>query len=131
LFLLKACAVWNVFGKCSDNRPAFFTIRRRDDHSLRFQTTQLARLEVRDDHDFATDQFLRLVILRDAGEYLPRLLFTDIDFHQQKLVGFRDTLGGKNLACWCPLDAPCHADVLLQIANSPSKTPRSKPRKTG
>jgi len=43
----------------------------------------------------------------------------------------RDALRGKNLACWCPLDAPCHADVLLQIANSPSKTPRSKPRKTG
>ena len=26
-------------------------------------------------------------------------------------------LGGKNLACWCGLDAPCHADVLLEIAN--------------
>jgi hypothetical protein len=26
-------------------------------------------------------------------------------------------LGGKNLACWCPLDQPCHADVLLEIAN--------------
>lgn len=24
---------------------------------------------------------------------------------------------GKNLACWCPLDAPCHADVLLDLAN--------------
>ena len=24
---------------------------------------------------------------------------------------------GKNLACWCPLDRPCHADVLLEIAN--------------
>ena len=29
-------------------------------------------------------------------------------------------LRGKNLACWCPLDAPCHADVLLEIANSPT-----------
>ena len=27
-------------------------------------------------------------------------------------------LAGKNLACWCPLDQPCHADVLLKIANS-------------
>lgn len=26
-------------------------------------------------------------------------------------------LRGKNLACWCPLDQPCHADVLLEIAN--------------
>lgn len=26
-------------------------------------------------------------------------------------------LRGKHLACWCPLDQPCHADVLLEIAN--------------
>lgn len=28
-----------------------------------------------------------------------------------------EPLRGKNLACWCPLDAPCHADVLLVMAN--------------
>lgn len=28
-------------------------------------------------------------------------------------------LRGKNLACWCALDQPCHADVLLEIANRP------------
>lgn len=26
-------------------------------------------------------------------------------------------LAGRDLACWCPLEAPCHADVLLKIAN--------------
>lgn len=26
-------------------------------------------------------------------------------------------LRGKNLACWCPPDSPCHADVLMEIAN--------------
>lgn len=26
-------------------------------------------------------------------------------------------LAGCDLACWCPLDEPCHADVLLAIAN--------------
>lgn len=26
-------------------------------------------------------------------------------------------LAGKDLACWCPLDQPCHADLLLEIAN--------------
>lgn len=26
-------------------------------------------------------------------------------------------LGGKDLACWCSLGQPCHADVLLEIAN--------------
>lgn len=27
-------------------------------------------------------------------------------------------LRGKNLACFCRLAAPCHADVLLRLANS-------------
>ena len=34
---------------------------------------------------------------------------------------FRDAvlaLRGRDLACWCPLDQPCHADVLLEIANA-------------
>jgi len=30
---------------------------------------------------------------------------------------FFEPLRGKDLACWCPLDQPCHADVLLEIAN--------------
>lgn len=29
----------------------------------------------------------------------------------------RRELRGKDLACWCPLDQPCHADVLLELAN--------------
>lgn len=29
----------------------------------------------------------------------------------------REELKGKNLACWCELSDPCHADVLLDIAN--------------
>ena len=28
-------------------------------------------------------------------------------------------LRGKNLACWCPPSQPCHADVLLELANRP------------
>lgn len=29
----------------------------------------------------------------------------------------RAELRGRDLACWCPLEAPCHADVLLELAN--------------
>lgn len=29
----------------------------------------------------------------------------------------REALAGRNLACWCRLDQPCHADVLLELAN--------------
>ena len=33
-----------------------------------------------------------------------------------------EELRGKNLACWCPIGQPCHADVLLEIANRPVVT---------
>jgi hypothetical protein len=29
----------------------------------------------------------------------------------------RAELVGRDLACWCPLGAACHADVLLEVAN--------------
>lgn len=29
-----------------------------------------------------------------------------------------DELRGKDLACWCRIDQPCHADVLLELANT-------------
>ena len=29
----------------------------------------------------------------------------------------QQALSGKNLACWCPRDGPCHANTLLKIAN--------------
>lgn len=28
-----------------------------------------------------------------------------------------EPLRDKDLACWCPLSQPCHADVLLELAN--------------
>ena len=36
----------------------------------------------------------------------------------QRDPNFLVPLRGKNLACWCPLNQPCHADVLLDLANS-------------
>lgn len=35
----------------------------------------------------------------------------------QKTRQVLDELRGKNLACWCELGEPCHADVLLELAN--------------
>ncbi len=35
--------------------------------------------------------------------------------HMAKGGDFRE-LHGKDLACWCPLDADCHADILLELA---------------
>ncbi|MFG3340564.1 DUF4326 domain-containing protein [Glycomyces sp. NPDC048151] len=33
----------------------------------------------------------------------------------------RTELAGKDLACWCEPDAPCHADVLLRVANGATR----------
>jgi hypothetical protein len=34
-----------------------------------------------------------------------------------EIAWVKENLRGKHLACWCRLDQPCHADVLLEIAN--------------
>lgn len=40
------------------------------------------------------------------------------DSYLGRMIADLGQLRGKNLACWCALDAPCHADVLLQLANA-------------
>mgnify|MGYP000910365937 FL=1 len=37
---------------------------------------------------------------------------------ERNLTVARTELGGHDLMCWCPLDQPCHADVLLELANA-------------
>lgn len=37
--------------------------------------------------------------------------------HPAEVARSSHGLRGKRLACWCKPDAPCHADVLLEIAN--------------
>jgi hypothetical protein len=36
----------------------------------------------------------------------------------------RVELAGRDLMCWCPTGEPCHADVLLAVANSPEEAQR-------
>ncbi len=45
------------------------------------------------------------------GDDLKQFIISDINMH-----AVQDDLHGHNLACWCPLDTPCHADILLEIA---------------
>ena len=40
--------------------------------------------------------------------------------HPELQVMARIELCGKDLCCWCPLDQPCHADVLLALVNPPA-----------
>jgi hypothetical protein len=34
-----------------------------------------------------------------------------------EIADIKYSLAGRNLACWCRIGQPCHADVLLEIAN--------------
>ena len=36
---------------------------------------------------------------------------------KQVILDDIEDLRGKDLACWCNLEKPCHADVLLKLAN--------------
>lgn len=38
-------------------------------------------------------------------------------FHPDEFERWINPLIGKNLACWCALDQPCHADALLELAS--------------
>lgn len=43
--------------------------------------------------------------------------WTDMQPGVPSIEDVRHYLAGRDLACWCPLDQPCHADVLLELAN--------------
>lgn len=60
-----------------------------------------------ENHGFYLDELLAI----GAFERLtvPERLGTD--------PAWLEPLRDHDLACWCPLDKPCHADVLLELAN--------------
>lgn len=54
-----------------------------------------------------------------VSEYRANLLFGHDDFSMPTEEEIRAELAGKDISCWCPPNLPCHADVLLEIANEP------------
>lgn len=59
---------------------------------------------------------------RRAAALFRRYLATSID-GRALAADARRELRGKDLACWCPLGEPCHADVLLEVANEGWRKP--------
>jgi Domain of unknown function (DUF4326) len=58
-----------------------------------------------------------------VGEHGIRTAEDAVRLYRQALPGMPiysrvAELAGHDLMCFCPLDRPCHADVLLEIANS-------------
>lgn len=71
----------------------------------------------------AVDLFRRWLTGNMSMEELSRLSCYPTGSMVSERRALRDALPrlrGKTLACWCKLDMPCHADVLLEIANAPA-----------
>ena len=47
-----------------------------------------------------------------------------LDDNPDLVAALRRELRGKALMCWRALDEPCHADVLLEVANHDDRDPR-------
>lgn len=45
--------------------------------------------------------------------------------HRPDLIARLPELRGRLLACYCPLDEPCHADLLARMANPDDEAPAS------
>lgn len=71
---------------------------------------------------------VRYMTRAEVVECYRRLLASDLAEAMRMALGgwrlpftpddVRRELTGKHLACWCPPCEPCHADVLLEVANA-------------
>jgi hypothetical protein len=55
--------------------------------------------------------------LKGEGVYSRSEYYSPLSMTRRWILKHIPDLRGHDLACWCPLDHPCHADVLLRLAN--------------
>lgn len=83
------------------------------------------RVQIRRDQPWRQDNPSAVIVDRRTKWGNPRKIGADTDrahavawFEAHVAPGLPvHELAGLDLACWCPLDQPCHADVLLRLAN--------------
>lgn len=79
--------------------------------------------EMRMHYPESGDNELRRMVVSDYRGLVERRFEPEDDYTPPTLDEIRTELAGHDLACWCPLEdsdgrrAPCHADVLLELAN--------------
>lgn len=66
-------------------------------------------------YGYAIEHARQPVMLTREGHQAVR---NDLAARRQAIYERLRELRGKRLACWCPPSAPCHADVLLRLANA-------------
>lgn len=52
----------------------------------------------------------------EIREKFPQIIAHHLISRRKIIQGALPELAGKNLACWCAHDGPCHADVLAELA---------------
>lgn len=60
--------------------------------------------------------------VHDLGASLT-LFRRHLDSNPDLVERARRELAGRDLACWCPPDRPCHADIWLELVNRPAPDP--------
>ncbi len=56
--------------------------------------------------------------VNDYSDWLAGNLFQHFEQERRQwILDNIEDLRGKDPACWCPLDEPCHVDVLIELAN--------------
>ncbi len=68
------------------------------------------------DRATAVRQFADAITARQRGDHVAALSKYPSDEE------IRSELKGHDLACWCPIGEPCHAEVLLRVAAGTSPT---------
>lgn len=71
---------------------------------------------IEDPHQFSVDAFRSWL----EGDEWARPVDGDYERSKAlrtKMLSEMHELRGKHLVCFCPLDKPCHADVLIEMAN--------------
>lgn len=82
------------------------------------------------DHQHAVDlhrMALMTGVCKPMGDGSYNVTAGDVMLHCVGVYSEIEQLRGKNLACWCRLDQPCHADVLLELANQPALKGSAQP----
>jgi hypothetical protein len=82
---------------------------------LPFLWTQRAIWKPEDEEDAIRAGYTPICDREQAVEWFRWLVGT---WNAGRRLRCQEALGGHDLCCWCPLTEPCHADVLLEIANA-------------
>lgn len=78
--------------------------------------------DARDAGYMGSDTRLRIFVVNAFRDWLlgdqQNWMGPESDAARAVIIARLPELRGKNLACWCKPGEPCHADVLLELANA-------------